>query len=112
MINRQEIHMVIKYASRKLEKQLTDLRLLKKYYSKDYIKLNNRLSELRVANNLAEIPECPPPRRHKLIGNRDNCWGIDYSPNDRIILRPIGEYDINDIASIVEVEVIKLEDYH
>lgn len=32
--------------------------------------------------------------------------------NDRIIIRPIGEFDINDISSIVQVEIVDLEDYH
>lgn len=104
--------MVIKYSSKKLEKILTDLRLLKKYYSNDYNKINNRLSEFEAANNLLEIPECPPPRRHKLNGSLQDCWGIDYSQNDRIIIRPIGEFDINDISSIVEIEIVDLEDYH
>jgi len=40
------------------------------------------------------------------------CWGINYSRNDRIIIRPIGEFDINDISSIVQVEIVDLEDYH
>jgi len=78
--------MVIVYSSKKLEKQLTDIRLLKKYYGNAYNKIRNRLSELEAANNLSDIPECPPPRRHKLNGNLRDCWGIDYSPNDRIII--------------------------
>lgn len=104
--------MVIKYSSKKLEKKLTDLRLLKKYYSNDYNKISNRLSELKAANNLSEIPECPPPRRHKLNGKLEDCWGIDYSKNDRIIIRPMGVFDINDVSSIVEIEIVDLSDYH
>ncbi len=104
--------MVIKYSSNKLKKVLTNLRLLKKYYSNDYNKIYNRLSEMSAANNLSEIPVCPPPRRHRLSGEFQNCWGIDYSPNDRIIIRPIGEFDINDVSSIVEIEIIDLQDYH
>lgn len=104
--------MVIKFSSKKLEKKLTDKRLLKKYYGNDYNKISNRLSELEVANNLSEIPECPPPRRHKLVGDLQECWGIDYSKNDRIIIRPTGEFDINDVSSIVEIEIVDLEDYH
>lgn len=104
--------MKIHYSSVKQEKILTDLRLLKKFYGNEHIKISNRLSELRVANNLGEIPEIPPPRRHKLNGKYKNCWGIDYSKNDRIIIQPIGKYDINDLASIAEVLIIDLEDYH
>ncbi|MDD3140107.1 MAG: plasmid maintenance system killer protein [Lachnospiraceae bacterium] len=104
--------MIIHYASNKLEKILTDKRLIKKYYSNDFNRINNRMSELMAANNLSEIPEVPPPRRHKLNGNWKNCWGIDFSKNDRFIISPKGVFDINDISSIVEIEIIDLEDYH
>jgi plasmid maintenance system killer protein len=104
--------MIISYSTKKLEKKLTDSRLLKKYYSNDYNKIKNRLSEMIAANNLSEIPECPPPRRHKLSGNMKDCWGIDYSKNDRFIIRPIGKFDINDLFSITEIEIVDLEDYH
>lgn len=104
--------MEIYYSSNKLEKKLTDVRLLNKYYNKDSIKIRNRLSELRVADNLGEIPDVPPPRRHKLIGNYKNCWGIDYSKNNRFIVKPVGEYEINDLLTIKEVLIVELEDYH
>lgn len=104
--------MKIHYSSTKQEKILTDIRLLKKHYANDHIKIGNRLSELKAANYLGEIPEVPPPRRHKLQGIYKDCWGIDYSKNDRIIIRPIGEYDINDLTSIVEVLIVDLDDYH
>ncbi len=104
--------MVIKYSTNRLEKILTDDRLIHKYYSNDYQRIKNRLSELKVANNLSEIPESPPPRRHKLSGNYKDCWGINYSKNDRFIIKPIGEFDINDLSSIVEIEIVELEDYH
>ena len=104
--------MIITFSSKKLEKQLMDPRLLKKYFGNDYSKLRNRLSELIAADNLSKIPECPPPRRHKLNGSLQNCWGIDYSPNDRIIIRPVGKFNINDVSSIVEIEIVDLEDYH
>jgi len=104
--------MKIFYSSPKQEKILTDIRLLKKHYGIQHTKIANRLSELRAANNLAEIPEVPPPRRHKLHGNYKDCWGIDYSKNYRIILRPVGNYDINDLTSITEILIVDLEDYH
>ena len=104
--------MVISYSSNKLKKILSDPRLTKKYYSNDYQKITNRLSEMKAANNLSEIPECPPPRRHKLYGELKDCWGIDYSKNDRFIIKPVGEFDINDLSSICEIEIIDLEDYH
>lgn len=104
--------MIIHYDSKKLEKILTNPRLLKKYYGNDFSRISNRLSEMRAANNLEEIPETPPPRRHKLAGNYKECWGIDYSKNDRIIIAPTGEFDINDLSTITEVTILNLEDYH
>ena len=104
--------MLIKYSTKKMEKILNDDRLIHKFYSNDYQKIKNRLSEMKVANNLLEIPESPPPRRHKLSGNYKDCWGINYSKNDRFIIRPVGKFDIEDLSSIVEIEIVELEDYH
>lgn len=104
--------MIIHYSSSKQQKILTDQRLLKERYGFHHKKIANRLSELRAANNLAEIPPVPPPRRHKLHGNYDDCWGIDYAANFRIIIQPVGNYDINDLTTITEILIVDLEDYH
>ena len=104
--------MKLHYSSTKLKKILTDVRLLNKHYGQHHIKIRNRLSELKLANNLSEIPVTPPPRRHKLKANYNGCWGIDYYMNFRIVIEPIGIYDINDISSIIEINIVCLEDYH
>lgn len=104
--------MRIHYKTKKLEKILTNERLIKKHYTAFYEKLCNRLSELRAANNLKEIPNYPPPRRHKLDGYLDNHWGIDISKNFRVIVRPIGTFNIENLSTIIEIEIISLEDYH
>ncbi|MBY7144593.1 type II toxin-antitoxin system RelE/ParE family toxin [Virgibacillus sp. NKC19-3] len=104
--------MKISYSKKKLERILTNERLIKKHYTPYYQKLQNRLSELRAANNLAEIPHIPPPRRHKLVGNYENCWGIDVAKNVRIVLKPNHENTKIDAAIINHVEIIKIEDYH
>ena len=104
--------MEIQYASTKLEKTLTSPRLVKKYYGRDADRLLIRLSELLAADNLYDIPDVPPPRRHKLSGQWENCWGVDYSKNYRIILRPIGNYEIDNLLSIKSIEIVDLVDYH
>jgi plasmid maintenance system killer protein len=101
--------MNIIYTSKKLEKILTNPRLIKKEYTAFYNKVINRMSELRAANNLEEISHEPPPRRHKLSGER---WGIDVSKNYRIVLRPVGEWDELDHKTIREIEILSIEDYH
>lgn len=104
--------MKIYYESKKQERILTDLRLIKKYYGKASESMANRLSELRVANNLNEIPEVPPPRRHKLTGNYKGYWGVSFSRNSRIILKPVGNFIIDDLTSITEIAIVDLVDYH
>ncbi|MBE0336042.1 plasmid maintenance system killer protein [Paenibacillus sp. 28ISP30-2] len=104
--------MNISYTSTKLEKVLTNERLIKREYTAFYKKLINRMSELRAANNLDEIPHVPPPNRHKLSGDYNDCWGIDVSKNYRIVLRPIGDWESTDLKTIRNVEIITVEDYH
>lgn len=104
--------MKLHYKNTKMEKILTNERLIKKKYTSFHINLRNRLSELRAANSLEEISIYPPPRRHKLNGQLDNLWGIDISKNFRIILQPEGNFDIDNLSTICEIKIISLEDYH
>jgi plasmid maintenance system killer protein len=104
--------MNILYASTKLEKILTNERLIKKEYTAFYNKVINRMSELRAANNLSEISHEPPPRRHKLNSDYNDCWGIDVSKNYRIVLKPVGKWNEEDITTITDIEVLTIEDYH
>lgn len=105
--------MIVHYNCSKDEKILTNERLINKHYNKAHAnRIKSRITELQSANNLNEIPQCPPPRRHKLSSNMQNCWGIDYSPNYRIIVEPYGSFDINDLTTITEIKILRLEDYH
>lgn len=101
--------MIIEYSSRKLEKVLTNPLLTKKHYGRQAKKILLRLSEIKTADNLDCIPCTPPPRRHKLS---NACWGIDYSKNYRIVIKPIGIFDINDLTTIKAVILLELVDYH
>lgn len=105
--------MIVHFSSSKDEKILCNERLLNRHYNKSHAtRIKSRLTELQNANNLGEIPQIPPPRRHKLTGEYKDCWGIDFSPNYRIILEPHGSFDITDLSTITEVKILKLEDYH
>lgn len=104
--------MYLEYASSKMKKILSDPRLTQKYHGKHAEKIINRMSELRAADCLGDIPNVPPPRRHKLEGDLDGCWGIDYAKNFRIIVEPIGNFDISDLSTIEAIKIIELGDYH
>lgn len=82
--------MELQFASNKLERILTDPRLLLKYHGNDSGKIASRLSELIAVNNLVRFQRPLPPRRHKLTGNYQGSWGISYSKNDRITIEPVG----------------------
>jgi len=103
-----EIH----YLSAKDEKIFNSERLIKKYYGNDFTSITNRLSELRTADCINDIPTVPPPMRHKLSGNYADCWGIKYSKNERFVIRPYGEYNINNLTTITQITIVALEDYH
>ncbi|WP_117161192.1 type II toxin-antitoxin system RelE/ParE family toxin [Paraliobacillus sp. X-1268] len=104
--------MNITYTSNKLENILTNPRLIKKEYTAFHKRVSNRMSELRAANNLDEITHDPPPRRHKLSGDKKECWGIDVSKNFRIVLRPVGEWDESDHKTIINIEILSIDNYH
>lgn len=104
--------MEITYSSRKLEKTLLDEKLIKKEYGKMAQGVMNRMSELRAATCLKDIPITPPPRRHKLEPHTENKWGISYYKNYRIIFSAVGDFNADDLSSITEIKILELEDYH
>ena len=108
----RSVCMEIEYASNKIKKILEDEVLIKKYYANVSVQLKNRLTELRAADCLNDIPETPPPRRHKLKGDRNNQWGVSVSKNERLIIQPIGDFDINNLNTIKSIKILSIEDYH
>jgi len=100
----------IHYKNKKDKAILTDQRKIVRYYNKSAQSIMNRLTELLAADSLDDIPISPPPVRHKLVGT--NQWAVKYSKNYRIIFEPWGEYNINDLKSIKEIRILKLDDYH
>jgi proteic killer suppression protein len=104
--------MDIEYADSKMEKDFESRRRLEKKYGSLLPGLANRLSELRAANCLADIPHEPPPKRHKLSDNWDGCWGIKVTKNYRLVIRPIGDFDINDQTTITKMKIEAIIDYH
>lgn len=100
--------MEITYSSKKLEKQLTDSRLLKKVYGQLSQRINDVLDELTVAETLDDIPEAPPDRRHKMT-NVPYTWSIDLSKNYRMWVRSEGE---DDPRFVTIVEIVEILDDH
>ncbi len=104
--------MDIEYANNAMKRVLESQRLIAKKHGDIARNLINRMSDLRVASNLNEISHLPPPRRHKLTGNLDGCWGIDLSRNKRLVIRPIGDFNPDDLTTITTIRIEDITDYH
>jgi len=96
--------------SKYLEKCLSNDSILKRDYGCLAPKIKASISVLVVADNLGEVPNVPPTRRHKLSGKYDGCWALDLNRNYRLIIRPTARTE--DVSSIREVEIIDIVDYH
>jgi proteic killer suppression protein len=105
--------MEIVYANRKIEKLLTHQQLMKRHFGpKDTIHLIGLLHQLEYASSLEDIPEAPRPRRHKLTGDLKNHWGIHFSKKNVIVVKPIKNYNIDDLSTITCIEITMVGDYH
>ena len=100
--------MVIKYVDKKLEKSLSNNRVIKQKYGRLADRIIEVLDELYVALNLSQIPECPPDRRHKMT-NEKFTWSIDLSKNYRMWIRSDGYSDPNEVEIIT---IVKIFDDH
>jgi len=96
--------------NKKLQKVLADSRLMKAYYGNLSGRIETAISVLKFVDNLGEVPNVPPTRRHKLIGNYDNCWALDLDKNHRLIIKPVTNDD--NISNISSVEIVAIVDYH
>lgn len=102
--------MVINYLNKKIEKVLSNQALIRREYGKLGDIIPVILSVLEVADNLGEVPDVPPMRRHKLTGQYQGCWGISINKNWRMIIKPnCGERVLKEIK---EITIIGIVDYH
>lgn len=100
--------MKISYANKKLEKSLSDDRIIKKEYGRLAERITDVLDELDVAVTLDQIPEAPPDRRHKMT-NEFCAWSIDLSKNYRMWVQSNGE---EDPKLVKEVTIQRIFDDH
>ena len=107
------------FSDRKLQKICNDQRLLiAEYGEQNGKKIMRRLTELALADNLAEIPTTPPPRRHQLKNNRKGQFAVYIKHPFRIVFTPantplplLSDGGI-DVEKITMINVIWIGDYH
>jgi len=110
--------MKISYKSKKLEKQLTDLKKMNKAFGVMAKKVNQRMKELRSAEHLETMRLLPAARCHELGGNKKGELAVDVSGNYRLIFEPDHyppparkDGGLN-WQQVTKVKIIAVEDYH
>lgn len=94
-----------------VEKVCYDIKKAQQRFGKEAADtLMKRLAYLRAAPTLNDVSHAPPPRRHKLLGNYQGCFGVDVKNGLRIVLQTLE--DKEDLTEIDKVKILKIEDYH
>lgn len=107
--------MIISFASRRLEKQLSDEGEMLRAYGSRARRLMMRLDLLRAAPSLAHVPHTPPVRRHALSGDWAGHYAVDITANWRLIFRPLLP-SVNVVAGgtneAAAIEIVAVTEYH
>lgn len=110
--------MEISYKTKKLEKQLTDPRLLVKSFGELARKVNQRIKELTDADDLAVLRTLPAARCHELTGDRKGELAVKISGNYRLIFEPVNDPIPQkddgglDWEKVTKIRINQIEDYH
>ncbi len=108
----------LSFKTRKLEKQLTDPAMMQKKFGQMAKKVNQRMKELRAAENLEDLMSIPAARCHLLHGDKKDCYAVDISGNHRLIFEPdhhpLPRKDDNSVnhLKITDIRILNTEDYH
>jgi len=81
-------------------------------------KLQQRMMELKAAQNLSDISRLPPPRCHELTGDRAGQFSVDLEHPYRLLFivandpYPERESGGVDLDGVTEIEIIEIADTH
>ena len=111
--------MEIFYSSRKLKKTLTtSSKLVRKYGKRQANEIQKRITQLDMADTLAQISPFPPTRCHELVGDRAGQLSLDLKHPYRLIIEPanepipLKEDGGLDWSQVTEIRIIGVEDTH
>lgn len=110
--------MDIQFASAKLNRIFNSEERLRKEYGKENSKkIRLRMTVLRSAKTVAEVPKKPPDRCLGLKGDRIGQYAVDLNHPFRLVFKPADIFMIKRNGSIVEttvttVKIVKAEEYH
>jgi len=110
--------MELDFATSALRKRMEDERAMSKAYGERAKPLKLRLVLLRQAKCLADVPHTPPPRRHRLTGDREGQYAVDLKQPWRLVLEPANdplpllEDGGLDLSAVTKIRIIDVIDYH
>lgn len=110
--------MKINFKTNKLKKQLTIPKEMAKAFGQVSKMINQRMKELKAADNLEVMRTIPAAKCHELTQNRKGQLAVKVSGNYRLIFipdhDPVPSNDDGgmDWTSITIIEVIEIDDYH
>lgn len=104
--------MQIEYRNPKVEKLCKNKsKATKEFGKKVGDKLHLRLTQLEAFNNLGDVPNTPPFRRHRLGNNREGQFAINLTERYRLIIEPLNG-DIEDLSSITIIEIEEVSNHY
>lgn len=105
--------MEVAYANKKLEKNCTDDRQMKKTYPTSVAKsLQKRLVELDIAENVLGLQD-GIGKWHPLEGNYKGCWGASLTDSMRIVVSGVGSESIDNQWELVTIVCVEeVTNYH
>lgn len=107
--------MQIHYKDKKIKKLLTNEKNLKKKFGEQISdKVIQRMSEIDAAENLVVLIKLPA-RAHPYEPKSREIFSIDiskHSHSTRLLIKPFGEYSIEDYKTIIEVEIQEIIKIH
>ncbi len=111
--------MIITFKTRKLKGILDSSRDIIRVYGEVRGKrIINRMSVLRAATCLGEVPVEKPCRRHELSHRRKGQFAVDITRNYRLIFEPnnnplpLRKDGGLDLWKITDIKILEVEDYH
>lgn len=106
--------MEIEFANAKIKKIAEKhSKAIRKYGKEKAEIIMIRINQLDAADTLLGIKNLKQTGLHALKGNRRRQFAIKTVKQYRIIIKPIGDYDINDLNTIKKIKILDLNlDYH
>lgn len=88
-------------------------KLIKDYGKEVAMKLPLRIKQLKSMPTVADIPTCPPFRRHKLSGDRKETIAVDVNRQYRIIFKDKNnKIIVEDLRKIDNIEILEVSKHY